>query len=54
VCVCVCVCVLLQVLKSDQPCHMYFDVEFSRAANPHIQGSRLVCVLIEAVRRLFR
>ena len=50
----ICVLCVPQVLTSDRPCHMYFDVEFSKAANPGQDGPGLVARLVELVKRLFR
>ncbi len=52
--VCVCVCVYAQIVSFESPSHMYFDIEFSRAANPGMDGPQLVSRLVELVKRLFR
>ena len=40
---------LYEVIRLDQPCHLYFDIEFKRAHNPTIDGSRLTELFIEFV-----
>lgn len=46
--------VVVQIVTCDTPAHMYFDIEFSRAANPGVEGSRLVAEVIDMVKQLFR
>ena len=33
--------------------HLYFDVEFSRAANPLVDGDALMDLVVRLVKRLF-
>lgn len=43
-----------EVLRDDRPCHLYFDLEYSRAANPDVDGDATVDLLVSLVRRVFR
>ena len=36
-----------ELLREDTPCHLYFDLEFSSAANPGLDGERCVDALLE-------
>jgi len=44
-----------ELLREDCPCHLYFDLEYSSAANPSVDGERCVdalhSLLAEALRR---
>lgn len=42
-----------QIITSDVPAHMYFDIEFSRAANPTLHGPDVVDRIVRMVKRLF-
>ncbi len=42
-----------QVIRADRPCHLYFDLEFSHAANPGVDGTALVDLVVMLVRRMF-
>ena len=44
----------IQVVQQGQPCHLYFDLEFSTAANPELQGVALVDLLLSIVVQAFR
>jgi hypothetical protein len=41
---------LYEVLLEGAPCHLYFDCEFSPAANPGVVGDDLVAALVALVR----
>ncbi len=43
-----------EVLRGDRPCHMYFDLEYSRAANPGADGNALVAELLQQLAVLLR
>ncbi|GIM02507.1 hypothetical protein Vretimale_7387 [Volvox reticuliferus] len=43
-----------EVIRSDRPCHLYFDIEFSRSANPGVDGDALVDRLLERLLELMR
>lgn len=40
---------LYEVIRLDQPCHLYFDIEYKRAHNPSVDGSRLTELFIDFV-----
>ena len=39
-----------EVIRADQPCHCYFDLEFCRIANPESNGEQMVRILCNEVR----
>ena len=39
-----------EVIRADQPSHLYFDLEFCRIANPESDGEQMVRTLCEEVR----
>jgi hypothetical protein len=41
---------LYEVVQAGCPCHLYFDLEYSTAANPGACGNALVNVLVGLVR----
>eukprot|EP00798_Chlamydomonas_sp_ICE-L_P018487 gene18487-24986_t len=43
-----------KVIRADRPCHLYYDLEFSRASNPGVDGFALVDLVVHLTRRLFR
>jgi hypothetical protein len=40
---------LYEIIREGAPCHLYFDLEYSRAANPSARGPALVAALLSAV-----
>ena len=42
-----------EIIRADRPCHMYFDLEYSRGANPGADGDALVDTLVRLVGRFF-
>lgn len=46
--------VLLQIVSADRPSHMYFDIEFSRSANPGLDGDAVVDRVVQMVKRLMK
>lgn len=43
-----------EVIQADRPCHLYFDLEYQRPANPDADGPALVQKLVSLVQRCFR
>ncbi|GAX81169.1 hypothetical protein CEUSTIGMA_g8602.t1 [Chlamydomonas eustigma] len=43
-----------EVIREDRPCHLYFDLEYSRAANPVLNGDEVVDLLIRLIKQQFR
>jgi hypothetical protein len=41
---------LYEVIRAGRPCHMYFDLEFNRGANPDVDGQLLVDRLVALVQ----
>lgn len=44
---------LYEVIAAGSPCHMYFDIEYSRAANPAADGDVLVDRLVAAMQQAY-
>lgn len=38
-----------ELMREDTPCHLYFDVEFSKVSNPEVDGETLVDLLLKFV-----
>ena len=43
-----------ELLREDTPCHLYFDLEYSKKANPDIDGEKLVDRLVELLEEELR
>ena len=43
-----------EIIREDRACHMYFDIEYSKAANPGVDGDTVVDLVVTLVKRLFR
>lgn len=43
-----------EIIREGQPCHIYFDLEFSRALNPDKDGPAAIQSLLEALGCLFQ
>ncbi|GFR52370.1 hypothetical protein Agub_g14929, partial [Astrephomene gubernaculifera] len=41
-----------EIIRSDRPCHMYFDLEYSRGANPGVDGDGMVYEVVRLLGRL--
>ncbi|KAI8465538.1 MAG: hypothetical protein J3K34DRAFT_461346 [Monoraphidium minutum] len=41
---------LYEIIWERRPCHLYFDIEYCRRANPEVRGERLVSLLVALVR----
>jgi hypothetical protein len=42
-----------EIIRERRPCHLYFDVEFCRRANPRLDGERSVAALLRCVSDAF-
>ena len=40
-----------EIIRTSQPCHLYFDLEYSRATNPESRGEQMVATLCVEIRR---
>lgn len=40
-----------EIIRDRQPCHLYFDLEFSQTANPTRDGNHMVSAFIAILRR---
>ena len=40
-----------ELIRAERPCHLYFDLEYCRHANPDADGEQMVVTLCEALRR---
>ena len=45
---------LYEIIRTDEPCHLYFDLEFQKDVNPGHNGAQLVDKLVELVQRYIR
>ncbi|KAG1679310.1 hypothetical protein FOA52_009340 [Chlamydomonas sp. UWO 241] len=43
-----------EIIRQGRPCHLYFDLEYSTAANPGLDGPSMVVTLMELVALLFK
>lgn len=37
----------MQVIQHDKPCHLYLDLEYSRACNPNTDGEAMIDALLK-------
>lgn len=43
-----------QIIREDTPCHLYYDLEFSKLSNPGVSGEALVDKLIDLTADCFK